>query len=161
MDDSNRGRALGFTMAMLQRRFASSVYARRRSLERMCEKRKYILENPAAYRQELIERKLPDDFDELTEEAQEKILGDLENVIANIDPIALQDEIRILNKLIKLAKDLEHREIESKLQRLKQLLVEKGFFNDPKMKLLIFTEHKDTLDFLAGDGKNERPLGSF
>ena len=90
MDDSNRGRALGFTMAMLQRRFASSVYAVRRSLERMCEKRKYILENPAAYRQELIERKLPDDFDELTEEAQEKILGDLENVIANIDPIALQ-----------------------------------------------------------------------
>ena len=161
MDDSNRGRALGFTMAMLQRRFASSVYAVRRSLERMCEKRKYILENPAAYRQELIERKLPDDFDELTEEAQEKILGDLENVIANIDPIALQDEIRILNKLIKLAKDLEHREIESKLQRLKQLLVEKGFFNDPKMKLLIFTEHKDTLDFLAGDGKNERPLGKL
>ena len=34
-DDSARGRALGFTMAMLQRRFASSVYAVRRSLERM------------------------------------------------------------------------------------------------------------------------------
>lgn len=29
------------------------------------------------------------------------------------------------------------------------------------MKLLIFTEHKDTLDFLAGDGKNERPLGKL
>ncbi|MDB9346747.1 helicase-related protein [Nodularia spumigena] len=161
MDDSNRGRALGFTMAMLQRRFASSVYAVRRSLERMCEKRKYILENPEAYRQDLIDRKLPDDFEELTEEAQEKILGDLENVVATVDPIALQDEIRILGKLIKLAKDLERREIESKLQRLKQLLVEKGFFSDPKMKLLIFTEHKDTLDFLAGDGKNERPLGKL
>ena len=34
-DDSPRGRALGFTMAMLQRRFASSIYAVRRSLERM------------------------------------------------------------------------------------------------------------------------------
>ncbi|MEI6332131.1 MAG: helicase-related protein [Pseudanabaena sp. ELA645] len=161
MDDSNRGRALGFTMAMLQRRFASSVYAVRRSLERMCEKRKYILENPEAHRQELIDRKLPDDFEELPEDVQGKILGDLENVVATVDPIALQDEIRILGKLIKLAKDLEHREIESKLQRLKQLLVEQGFFNDPKMKLLIFTEHKDTLDFLAGDGKNDRPLGKL
>src|ERR671933_114641 len=34
-DDSARGRAVGFTMAMLQRRMASSVYAVRRSLERM------------------------------------------------------------------------------------------------------------------------------
>jgi hypothetical protein len=29
------------------------------------------------------------------------------------------------------------------------------------MKLLIFTEHKDTLDFLAGDGKDGRPLGKL
>jgi hypothetical protein len=27
------------------------------------------------------------------------------------------------------------------------------------MKLLIFTEHKDTLDFLVGNNKNGRPLG--
>ncbi len=38
-DDCARGRALGFTMVMLQRRFASSVYAVRRSLERMRDKR--------------------------------------------------------------------------------------------------------------------------
>jgi superfamily II DNA or RNA helicase len=53
-DDSARGRALGFTMAMLQRRFASSVYAVRRSLERMKAKREKILEDPEAYRQEQI-----------------------------------------------------------------------------------------------------------
>ena len=29
------------------------------------------------------------------------------------------------------------------------------------MKLLIFTEHKDTLDYLAGDGKDGRPLGKL
>ncbi|PSB02356.1 helicase-related protein [Merismopedia glauca] len=161
MDDSNRGRALGFTMAMLQRRFASSIYAVRRSLARMCEKRQHILENPDAYRQEIIDKKLPDDFEERSELEQSKILGDLEEIVASIDPIALQDEIRTLTKLIKLAKNLEESEIESKLRRLKQLLLDRGFFNDPKMKLLIFTEHKDTLDFLAGDGKNERPLGKL
>ncbi len=29
------------------------------------------------------------------------------------------------------------------------------------MKLLIFTEHKVTLDYLAGDGKDGRPLGKL
>ncbi len=44
--DSPQARALGFTMAMLQRRFASSMYAVRRSLERMRDKRQKILETP-------------------------------------------------------------------------------------------------------------------
>ena len=48
-EDSARGRALGFTMAMLQRRFASSIYAVRRSLERMKEKREKILADPEGY----------------------------------------------------------------------------------------------------------------
>jgi hypothetical protein len=32
---------------------------------------------------------------------------------------------------------------------LREVLVEHGIFSDPKMKLLLFTEHKDTLDFLV------------
>ena len=73
-DDSARGRALGFTMAMLQRRFASSVYAVRRTLERMKAKREKILEDPEAYRQEQIAKRVPDDFDELPEEDQQASL---------------------------------------------------------------------------------------
>jgi len=60
-DESARGRALTFTMAMLQRRFASSLCAVRRSLERMRDKRQKILENPDAYRQEQIARGMPDE----------------------------------------------------------------------------------------------------
>jgi superfamily II DNA or RNA helicase len=149
-DDSARGRALGFTMAMLQRRFASSIYAVRRSLERMLDKRQRILEDPEGYRQEQIAKKIPDDFDELTEAEQQKILGDLEGVVASIDPNALKQEILQLNKLITQAKNLEQREIESKLVKLKEVITQKGIFQDPKMKLLIFTEHKDTLDYLVG-----------
>jgi hypothetical protein len=102
-DDSLRGWALGFTMAMLQRRFASSVFAVRRSLERMKDKREKILENPQAYRQEQINKKLPEDFDELTEQEQQEILNDLENVVASVDPQDLRDEIIELKKLIKMA----------------------------------------------------------
>ena len=148
-DDSARGRALGFTMAMLQRRFASSVYAVRRSLERMRDKRKKILEDPQGYRDRLMAKQLPDDYDDLTEEEQQEIMDALEEVVASVDPDALRLEIIDLDKLIQQALLLEKREVESKLTKLKEVLTEEGVFKDPKMKLLIFTEHKDTLDYLV------------
>ena len=39
---------------------------------------------------------------------------------------------------------------EAKLSRLKDLLHEQGFFDQPDQRLLIFTEFKDTLDYLVG-----------
>ena len=161
LDDSARGRALGFTMAMLQRRFASSIYAVRRSLERMRERREKILEDPASYRQEQILRRLPEDYDELPEDEQNEIISQLEGVVASVNPAELREEIVQLTRLIERAKLLEKREVECKLTKLKDVLTERGVFADPKMKLLIFTEHKDTLDYLAGDGKEGRPLGKL
>ena len=160
-DDSPRGRALGFTMALLQRRFASSVYAVRRTLERMKGKREQILADPEAYRQEQISRKLPEDFEDLPEEEREEIIAQLEDVVASVDPAALREEILELGKLISRACELEEREVERKLVTLKNVLAKQGVFTDPKMKLLLFTEHKDTLDYLAGDGKDGRPLGKL
>lgn len=148
-DDSPRGRALGFTMAMLQRRFASSIYAVRRTLERMRNKRQKIIEDPEGYRQDQIAKKIPEDFEDFTEEEQQAIIDELEGVVASVDPIALKEDIIQLNKLIDQAVVLEQREIESKLIKLKQVITEKGIFKDPKMKLLIFTEHKDTLEYLV------------
>src|SRR5207248_309236 len=86
-DDSARGRALGFTMAMLQRRMASSVYAVRRTLERMKERREKILADPEAYRREQMERLVPSDFDDLTDDEQQAILDQLEGVVASVDPV--------------------------------------------------------------------------
>ncbi len=159
--NSPQARALGFTMAMLQRRFASSIYAVRRSLERMRDKRQKILTNPEKYRQEQISKRLPDDFEDLSDEEQQEIVSSLEDVVLAVDPSALRDEIQRLDKLIIDAKALEQREVESKLQKLRQVLGEQQIFSDPRMKLLIFTEHKDTLDYLAGDGKEGRPLGKL
>jgi superfamily II DNA or RNA helicase len=160
-EDSARGRALGFTMAMLQRRFASSIYAVRRSLQRMKEKREKILADPEGFRQSQINKRLPDDYEDLPEEEQQEIVSELEDLVASYDPAALRDEIIELGKLIKLAQTLEKQEVETKLVRLRELIKEHGVFADPKMKLLIFTEHKDTLDFLCGDGKDGRPLGKL
>jgi superfamily II DNA or RNA helicase len=160
-EDSARGRALGFTMAMLQRRFASSIYAVRRSLERMKEKREKILADPEGYRQDQINKRLPDEFDDLPDEEQQEIIAELEDLVVSYDPATLRQEILELSQLIAQARQLEKSEVESKLVKLRALLTDHGIFKDPKMKLLIFTEHKDTLDFLVGDGKDGRPLGKL
>ena len=149
VDDSARGRALGFTMAMLQRRFASSTFAARRSLERMKEAREKILADPEAYRQRQILKKVPDDFDDLPEDEQADILVSLEEVVADVDPEALREEIMELGKLVDLALVLEQREIETKLVKLREVITKQGVFSDPKMKLLLFTEHKDTLTYVV------------
>jgi superfamily II DNA or RNA helicase len=154
-DNSARGRAVGFTMAMLQRRFASSIRAARRSLERMRDKRQRILSNPAAYRQQQIEARLPDDFEDLPEEEQQDIMAQLEDTVISVDPAALKDEITQLEKLTAQALQLERREVESKLRKLREVLGQQGIFDDPKMKLLIFTEHKDTLDYLVEKMRDE------
>lgn len=148
-DDSARGRALGFTMAMLQRRFASSIYAVRRSLERMKATRERILADPDAYRQEQILKRIPEDFEDLPDDEQQDIMLRLEEVVPSIDPASLREEIVRLAKLIDEACTLEVREIETKLAKLHDVITEQGVFSDPKMKLLIFTEHKETLDYLV------------
>ena len=127
----------------------------------MRDKRQKILDDPEAYRQQQIEKQIPDDFDELPEDEQEEIIAQLEDVVASVDPAALKVEIASLTKLIDQARGLEKREIETKLTRLKSVLKDQGFFADRDKKLLVFTEHKDSLDFLVGDGKDGRPLGKL
>ena len=43
---------------------------------------------------------------------------------------------------------LARNEYEAKLSKLRGLLHEEGFFDDPSKRLLIFTEFKDTLNYL-------------
>ncbi len=119
-----------------------------------------MLKDPEGYRQMQIFKKVPEDYDELPEEEQQKIFDDLESVVASIDPDALKEEIFQLDKLIDQARLLEQREVESKLQRLKEVLKEQGVFADPKMKLLLLQSIKTLLN-TWGDGKDGRPLGKL
>ena len=138
---------------------ASSVYAVRRGLERMRARREKILDDPAAHRREQIENRVPEDFDELTDEEQQKIMTRLEGEVLSADPAVLREEIGRLTRLIDQARCVEARDDQAKVAKLRAVLTELGLFADPKMRLLVFTEHKDTLDYLAGDGRDERPLG--
>lgn len=140
-----RGRLLGFTLALLQRRLASSTRAIRRSLERRHKRLVSFQENLEELREKL---ELPEDFLELPEEEQWQIEEKLERFTIAETREELRWECNELAKLIELAKEVEKAEEETKLLKLKALLTQEGFFDSSK-KLLVFTEHRDTLDYLV------------
>ena len=65
------------------------------------------------------------------------------------DPQQVREEIEDLKRLAKMAEEVEAAGVEAKLSKLRAVLREQGFFDDPKQRLLIFTEYKDTLDYLV------------
>ena len=165
-DNSPRGRAVGFTMAMLQRRQASSVYAVRCTLERMRARRQEILDDPEAWKREQIEKRLAavsdeESMAELEDDEQDRIIRELERIVTAADPKALKKDIAELDALIARARAIESAGVEVKLKNLREVLRQHGIPNNPAARLLIFTEHKDTLDYLCGDGKEGRPLGKL
>jgi superfamily II DNA or RNA helicase len=157
-DQSARGRALGFTMAMYQRRFASSVHAVRRSLERRLEKLEQQLRRPRPQAEFDISRL--EDLDELPDDETAQLEEEVEQASLPAERELIQKEIADLRPLVNRARELEARDVSSKLAKLREVLTDQNIFGDPRNKLLIFTEHKDTLDFLMerlGRGTRERP----
>ena len=66
----------------------------------MTEECQKILDDPEAYRREQIERRVPDDFDDMTEEEQQEIIAQLEDEVLSVDPAVLRDDIaRLANPL--------------------------------------------------------------
>jgi len=146
-DSSARGRALGFTMAMYQRRFASSIHAVRRSLERRLRKLEERLRHPQSEAPADLSRL--DEIDELPEEEVAQLEEEVEQASLPWERQAIQQEVDELKALLQRASVLEEREVVSKLTKLREVLTSQNIFGAPKTKLLIFTEFKETLDYLV------------
>jgi len=144
----------GFALTTMQRRVASSTRAIRRTLERRLDRINRALEDPAAYlrgRQAfqvslVSEGGDLDDLDEetrweLEEEALEEWLPD---TVAE-----LEREREAVRPLLALAQEVEDKRIERKLTELLDVVRNLGLKEDRRKQLLIFTEHKDTLDYLV------------
>ncbi|MCL6532393.1 MAG: DUF3883 domain-containing protein, partial [Armatimonadetes bacterium] len=144
-------RNVAFALLMLQRRFASSIYAARQSLERRLKRLKEYLQFGVRFTEQG-QGKLPYDEDELEElEEQErfKIEDDLLEKLTNATTQAeLQQEVNTLRHLVQLAKKAEEQDIETKLKELREVLEELQLRGRDE-KLLIFTESRDTLDYLV------------
>jgi len=149
-DDDPRARAVGFLMSLYQRRLASSTRAMRRSLENRARR----LEEGLERAQELILQAPPDlpdpedleEMDDLERERFEAML-DAITIAGNADEV--REEVGKLRGLAVDAQAVEDAGIEAKLSRLKEVMQSEGFFSNPDQRLLLFTEFKDTLDYLV------------
>jgi len=145
--EERRRRNITFALLILQRRLASSVRAVRRSLERRKSKLEELLK-----RGELIQEvgyvaeEVLEDMPEIERwEKEEELLGKLTSSRTLEE---LREEIDKLEELIRLAREVEKKEIETKLNELRNVMeIEK--LKEKGEKLLIFTESKDTLDYLV------------
>ena len=148
--DDPRARAVGFLMALYQRRLASSTRAVCCSLENRAKRLDVGLKKA----QEIARTAPPDlpDADEL-EEMEEGERERLEHILEAISLAGNAEDVRAeiaeLKQLAVQAKAVETSGVEAKLSRLKNLMQEQGFFDHPDQRLLLFTEFKDTLDYLV------------
>jgi superfamily II DNA/RNA helicase len=135
---------------VITRRLASSTRALRQSLEN----RAHRLGTSLKKAQELA-RKAPVDVPtaQELEEMEDAERERLEEVLAAVslanDADEVRKEIAELEELVERAKGVEAAGEEAKLARLDRLLREQGFFDDPQKRLLVFTEFRDTLDYLV------------
>jgi superfamily II DNA or RNA helicase len=155
-EESNdpRARAIGFLMSLYQRRLASSAYAVRCSLE----KRARRLEEALKRAHELAREAPPDlpdvdELEEMDEAERERVEQMIEAVTLAKNNEQVRREVEELRQLAQKAQAVEASGKEAKLAKLNALLRERGFFDNPDQRLLIFTEFKDTLDYLVAQLK--------
>ena len=147
--DDRRARAVGFLMALYQRRLASSTRAARRSLANRARRLKEGLKHA----QDLARKAPPDlpewdEMEEMEEGERERLERMLEAITLVGNTEEVQREIAELRALAEQAAGVEESASEAKLAKLKELLHTHNFFDDAGKRLLIFTEFKDTLDYL-------------
>lgn len=148
--DDPRARAVGFLMSLYQRRLASSTYAMRHSLENRAKR----LEDGLKRAHDLLQFVPPDlptpeEMEEMEDTERNRIEDILEAITLSSNADQLREEIAELKELADQAKAVEAMGVEAKLSELKDLLHREGFFDHPDKRLLIFTEFKDTLDYLV------------
>ena len=147
--DDPRARAVGFLMALYQRRLASSTYAMRRSLENRARRLEEGLKRAQATAR-TAPPNLPDpeELEEMEDAERERLeaLLDAITLAGNADQV--RSEIDELRQFADSARAVEDSGNEAKLARLRDIMQQEGFFDRPDQRLLLFTEFKDTLDYL-------------
>src|SRR6266487_464754 len=155
--------AARLAMSVFQRRLASSTYALMRSFERRQQKLANLIEamqtgklDPGKLRvtQATLD-KLGDIFDEKTADEEEGMTGQEENEIAEEQALEgvlattlaeLEAELRHVEHLRELARKVYEAGSESKFEKLREVLLDPRY---QQQKMIIFTEHRDTLDSLV------------
>lgn len=158
---------VNLALMVMQRRLTSSIYAIMRTLKNRYNALNGLLEelaqNPNLWLQkQKMELNITDldDFDEFDDEERES----LENIISDPkkfklfttakSPQEIREETQQVKELVDLSENLYRSNTEEqKLRKLRELFQSEGVL-DKNEKIVIFTEHKDTLDYLSERLKN-------
>lgn len=161
--ESGRRGSVGFALTILQRRLASSPEAIYQSLRRRKERLQARLEEERLFhRVEIRTEQLPDfDDDEDIEDYVDDQSSDDQEQVENefVDRATtartiqeLEAEINTLKQLEALALTVKRSGTDKKWEQLSNILTENEWMFDDarnRRKLVIFTEHRDTLNYLA------------
>ena len=163
--DKKRKGTVGFALTILQRRLASSPEAiyrsierRRKNLERRLEEVKLeqrgqsVLSDMAG-----LPSMSDEDIDDFLDEAPDAEIENLEKKLVDQATAArtiaeLQTEIATLKALEQQAHQVKHSGTDKKWEELSRLLQDTPEMHDSsgsRRKLIIFTEHRDTLSYLS------------
>ncbi len=152
-----RQASVALARTVLQRRLASSTMAIYESIRRRLERQQGLLKKledlpPAqrARRLAQLQRRLTDveqDEDDLDDADRDRLA---DSFTAAVELDQLRAEIAALQDLLAQARRVRDRAVDSKLTALRECLDRAEFreLSDGRGKLLIFTEHRDTLTYL-------------
>ncbi|WP_433243503.1 helicase-related protein [Streptosporangium sp. CA-135522] len=165
--EGRRGNTVGFALTVLQRRLASSPEAILQSLvrrhKRLQQLRHELATGGSPLETRLRERlasalgKAPEDLDaeldDLSSTEVEELEDDVVDAATTAQTLAeLDKELEILVDLVELARRVRNSGTDRKWSELSELLYGNVLIRDTDgapRKLIVFTEHKDTLDYLV------------
>lgn len=158
---AKKNRNVELTLMVMQRRLASSLYAITRTLGNRLRALNEVLDILRDSRRTEAEKKRllrgptdpsdPQDiseYEDLTEEERERTDQRIFRQVLTDDPEKVEEERDEVQRLFRLADSLKHHK-EAKFAELLSVLDSSDVIRAEEEKLLIFTEHRDTLDSLA------------
>lgn len=159
LQHGGRRGTVGFALTVLQRRLASSPEAIYQSLHRRRKRlEKRVKETRLKVAESVLQDDLPeieedewDDFDEFADTELEELEIELVDSATAAQTIAeLEFEIETLRRLEAQAAQVRRNGNDKKWEQLASLLEEDMMFSQEghRRKLVIFTEHRDTLEYL-------------
>ena len=150
-----RRSAVGFALTTLQRRLASSPEAIYQSLARRQRRLESKLAEARLGKRVEALREIPDeeDYEDLPDEEREELEDALVGEVTTAETVAeLEAEIATVKRLVQRAGKVRASRTDTKWTKFSSLLDETVEMRDPagnRRKLIVFTEHKDTLHYLA------------
>ncbi len=140
--------AVGFAMALMQKRLVSSIGAIKATLSRRLAT---IVEEQSTGTSLSEEAKAYLDGEDLDEDDKQKAESELGGLTIAESDAQLEEEIETLRDLVSLAENIP---VDSKAQQVRRY-IQQLLEDHPNEKVLLFTEYRDTLDYILDLVKDE------